>query len=74
VAVETEINLDLAIVAVRVSPGDEDDLGNMWKDCVECGAHPYIRGKIQSVSELKARGPKFITEFRPRGRKKKWVI
>jgi ferredoxin-like protein FixX len=73
VALKTEINVDLAIVAARVSLGDEDNLESTWKDCAECGAHLYICGKLQPVSKLKARGLKFITEFSTRGRKKKWV-
>ena len=92
-ALKTEINLDLVIVAARTplafhktrrapalrlfynfSGGDEDNLESRWKDCVECGAHHYICGKLQSVSQLKAQGLKFIGEFRPKGRRSEWVI
>jgi hypothetical protein len=55
------------------SGGDEDNLESEWKDCPECGAHLSVQGKLQSVSELRARGLKFIGDFRPQRRRKEWT-
>lgn len=51
----------------------EDNLESEWTKCPECGADLHIKGRLQPVSELKARGLKFVGEIHPRKRRKEWV-